>query len=206
MVIVRLPPFPFPPTPTQVPITLCLPPRVLSKLIFETDIRNSFLCWSGSFYPQPILNWRRRSTAGLAIDFPTINILGFLCYLTSTATFLYSPLIRQQYAARNPRSPEPTVRFNDLAFALHAVILCFITYSQFFCWGFKRDRYQRVSKPIAGIFVGSILGLMIVGGIVYVKGNDGGRDPMGWAWIDLVCLFPIFFSSHHPHLEIYHCF
>jgi len=35
-----------------------------------------FLAWSASFYPQPLLNWRRRSTSGTTIDFPFINVLG----------------------------------------------------------------------------------------------------------------------------------
>ncbi|QSS61612.1 hypothetical protein I7I51_03789 [Histoplasma capsulatum] len=73
-------------------------------------------CWSASFYPQPILNYRRRSTHGLAIDFPATNTLGFICYMIYALAFLYSPLIREQYAARHPISPEPTVRFNDVAF------------------------------------------------------------------------------------------
>jgi cystinosin len=34
------------------------------------------ICWSMSFYPQPILNLRRRSTSGTTIDFPLINCLG----------------------------------------------------------------------------------------------------------------------------------
>lgn len=35
-----------------------------------------FLCWGASFYPQAILNWRRRSTSGTTVDFPFINCLG----------------------------------------------------------------------------------------------------------------------------------
>src|SRR6266498_4764105 len=122
----------------------------------------STLCWSASFYPQPILNWKRRSTHGLAIDFPANNVLGFVCYTISTTTFLYSPLIRKQYAARNPISPEPTVQFNDVAFSFHAVILCILTYSQFWSslWGFQVERWQKVSKPVAGIFWGSILAVL----------------------------------------------
>ncbi|KAI9817995.1 MAG: hypothetical protein M1832_004516 [Thelocarpon impressellum] len=146
----------------------------------------SFLCWSLSFYPQPILNYRRRSTVGLAIDFPTINVLGFFAYAVSTAAFLYSPLIRAQYAARNPVSPEPTVRPNDLAFAVHAVVLSVLTYSQFFCWGLKRERGQRVSNPILGIVVGCVLGVGLVVFLVATRGVDGGRDASGWAWIDVI--------------------
>lgn len=34
------------------------------------------LCWSASFYPQLILNIRRKSTTGTTVDFPLINVLG----------------------------------------------------------------------------------------------------------------------------------
>lgn len=44
-----------------------------------------FFCWSASFYPQPILNWRRKSTAGSVIDFPFINTLGMSSQLRSSS-------------------------------------------------------------------------------------------------------------------------
>ncbi|KAJ5106174.1 hypothetical protein N7456_002849 [Penicillium angulare] len=148
-------------------------------------------CWSASFYPQPISNVKRGSTAGLSIDFPTINTLGFLCYTIYTASFLYSPVIRSQYAARHPLSEEPTVRFNDLAFAVHAVILSLITYSQFWpmIWGLQVSRFQRISKPIAGLFWGSILAPLIVIWVVLSQSPDGGYDPSTWAWIDVIYAF-----------------
>lgn len=34
------------------------------------------LCWSLSFYPQPLLNFKRKSTSGTTVDFPLINCLG----------------------------------------------------------------------------------------------------------------------------------
>jgi cystinosin len=34
------------------------------------------ICWSLSFYPQPIHNFKRKSTAGTTVDFPFINVLG----------------------------------------------------------------------------------------------------------------------------------
>lgn len=146
------------------------------------------LCWSLSFYPQPINNFRRRSTSGLAIDFQTVNVLGFACYTVYAAAFLYSPVIRRQYAARNPVSPEPSVRFNDLAFAVHATILSALVYSQFYpqIWGFKVSRYQRASKPIAGLLWGSLLAIGVLTIIVLVDSPDGGYDPFSWAWIDVV--------------------
>jgi PQ loop repeat. len=35
-----------------------------------------FTAWSISFYPQGILNYRRKSTSGTVVDFHLINILG----------------------------------------------------------------------------------------------------------------------------------
>ncbi|KAL3454767.1 PQ loop repeat-domain-containing protein [Aspergillus insuetus] len=145
-------------------------------------------CWSASFYPQPIDNFRRKATTGLAIDFPTINVLGFVCYAVYTSAFLYSPVIRGQYAARHPQSDEPTVRFNDFAFALHAVVLSFLVYTQFWpsIWGFKVSRFQRVSRPILGLFWGSFVAVAVVIFIVLAKSPDNGYEPSSWAWIDVI--------------------
>lgn len=149
---------------------------------------DSTFCWSASFYPQPWLNWQRKSVTGCAIDFPTLNVLGFFSYALSTTALLYSPLIRDQYAQRHPVSPQPTVRLNDVAFAVHAVILSCFTYSQFWptIWGFKVGRLQRVSRLVLGIFWGCIAAAAASVLLVLFKGADGGRDPFQWAWIDVV--------------------
>jgi cystinosin len=146
----------------------------------------SFLCWSISFYPQPLSNYRRRSTHGLSVDFPALNLLGFSAYTVSTASFLYSPIVREQYAARHPASPEPTVRFNDFAFALHAAVLCIITYSQFFpfIWGFFVPR-QKPSQLVIVIIVLSLVA--IAAGVIRVL-VEGGDENSSWQWIDVVSI------------------
>ncbi|KAK0129961.1 hypothetical protein ONS96_000502 [Cadophora gregata f. sp. sojae] len=146
-------------------------------------------CWSLSFYPQPILNFRRGSTSGCTIDFPTVNILGFVAYFISNAAFLYSPQIRGEYAARH-HGLEPTVKFNDLAFAAHAVVLSALLLTQFIpsLWGFKkrsrRDPGARPSKPILGVFFGSIVGVAVVAVIVAARHDEDVKT--GWAWIDVI--------------------
>jgi cystinosin len=149
-------------------------------------------CWSLSFYPQPILNFRRKSTSGTTIDFPAINVLGFVAYFVSNAAFLYSPQIRREYALRH-HGLTPTVQFNDLAFAGHAIIMSAITASQFWpeIWGFdkrgRRGAGVRVSRGILGLLAGSLLGVAVVATIVAASHD---ADPkVGWAWIDVVCLF-----------------
>ncbi|RYO70284.1 hypothetical protein AA0113_g3325 [Alternaria arborescens] len=146
-----------------------------------------FLSWSLSFYPQPISNYIRKSTLGLAIDFPTLNVLGFTCYTISTACFLYSPTIKSQYAYRHPEAPQTTVRFNDFLFAAHGAVMCVIIYSQFFekIWGFEIGKRQKVSRVILGVWWGCVLAIVVVVMLVKTRGTEG-NDAQGWAWIDVI--------------------
>lgn len=118
-------------------------------------------------------------------------MVGFVAYTTSTAFFLYSRTIREQYALRHPASPEPTVRFNDLAFGAHAVVLVVITYSQFYTrlWGLEVPRLQKASRPVVGIVVGSIFSVLAVAVFVAVKSGLRNQHGLEWAWIDVIYTF-----------------
>ena len=89
------------------------------------------------------------------------------------------------------------MRLNDFVFAVHAVILSSITYSQFWpkIWGLAVSRHQKSSKPVKGIFWGLVLAVGIVICVVLGKSPDGGYDPSSWAWIDVV-------SNRNPHFSI----
>jgi cystinosin len=156
-----------------------------------------FTSWSLSFYPQPLRCWKNRSTRGITVDFPLLNIMGFTSYLISTTAFLFAPRIRQQYALRHPSAPEPTVRFNDLVFALHGTIVCYIFYSQFYprLWNFEAVNGQRASSTALGIFYGSIIGVSITALLVSLF--RGGKDtPDSWAEIDIVRTIPQMPCNH----------
>lgn len=146
-------------------------------------------CWSASFYPQPIHNFRRGSTRGTTIDFPAVNVLGFIAYFIFNVAFLYSPTIRKQYALRH-HGHTPAVRFNDLAFAGHAVIMAMVVLSQFSkrLWGLEKARgiERRVSKPILAVIVISLVAPLFV--TVYVAARKDKDVVNGWAWIDVVGL------------------
>ncbi|KAK5120447.1 hypothetical protein LTR85_006386 [Meristemomyces frigidus] len=148
-----------------------------------------FLAWSISFYPQPALNFRRRTTEGLLVDYPLLNVLGFSCYSVSSAVFLLSPPVRAQYAARHPASPVPTVQFNDLAFGLHAWVLSLVTLSQFYpvLWGWKSARTpRRPSIVTLGLIAGSISSIAITVLIVQFNGRGNKNKGSDWGWIDLM--------------------
>jgi cystinosin len=151
--------------------------------MMASDVVLSFLCWSVSFYPQPIANYQRRSTHGLAIDFPALNVFGFAAYTVSTAAFLWSPTVREQYAQRHPVSPEPTVRFNDFVFAIHAAIVSVVVYSQFFprIWGFSVGTWQKSSRVVIMIVICSTVAVAV--GVVRVLVQN---ESSTWQWIDVV--------------------
>ncbi|KAF3915200.1 Cystinosin [Dactylellina cionopaga] len=139
-----------------------------------------FALWTISFYPQLLQNRSRRSTLGVATSYFPLNILGFLCYTLYTSLLLYSSVIRAEYAVRYPNAPNPTVRSNDLAFALHACVLASVTYSQFFpsIWGYEVGRKRERTQPVIwGIIVGIIVTIGIVMSIAIANETNNSHAP-----------------------------
>ncbi|RDA94456.1 hypothetical protein CP533_2211 [Ophiocordyceps camponoti-saundersi (nom. inval.)] len=152
------------------------------------------LAWSGSFYAQPLLNYRRRSTSGSTVDFPFINVLGFAAYLASSTALYLSPLVRSQYAARN-KGLEPTVQANDLIFALHALVLSVITASHYLLretWGFAPAAGTKPSRFILAITGGCLLALAFIYVLTLTRDPnmlpdvDDVAGSSGWCELDLV--------------------
>ena len=116
--------------------------RILSSIIGYTY----FCAWSISFYPQVILNYKRKSTAGLSSDFSVLNVAGFGCYATYTLCMYWSPAIQKQYKDRYGDDAEITVQSNDVAFALHALVLCVVQLTQI--WWYGGFHAQPLSMPV----------------------------------------------------------
>ncbi|KAI8533519.1 hypothetical protein RHMOL_Rhmol10G0017400 [Rhododendron molle] len=94
----------------------------------------AFCAWSISFYPQVILNFRRKSVVGLNFDFVLLNLTKHSSYLIYNATLFFSSLI--------------PVAANDVAFSTHAVLLTAFTLFQIAIY----DRgNQKVSKTCIAI-------------------------------------------------------
>jgi len=104
--------------------------RLLSSIIGYTY----FLSWSASFYPQIVMNHERKTTRGLSVDFCVLNVLGYCYYTVYTTTFFWNQRIIDEYKLRfssdDGDSAEVTVQGNDVAFALHAVVMATVTLSQ----------------------------------------------------------------------------
>ncbi|WWC70326.1 uncharacterized protein I206_104276 [Kwoniella pini CBS 10737] len=109
-----------------------------------------FIAWSYSFYPQLILNYKRKRTTGLSPDFIYLNPLGFLALTIWSWGAYFSPIAREQYSNRHD-GHLPQISKSDLAFSLHAFIISLVTLFQ--VWWYARsskpiDIYSRESQPL----------------------------------------------------------
>ncbi|XP_074576218.1 cystinosin homolog [Curcuma longa] len=110
----------------------------------------AFVAWSVSFYPQAILNFRRKSVVGLNFDFLVLNITKHSSYLIYNAGLFFSSAIRRQYREKYGSDEMIPVAANDVAFSIHAVALTAFTLFQVVIY----DRgNQKVSKICIGITV-----------------------------------------------------
>lgn len=113
------------------------------------------LSWSVSFYPQVWTNFARRSTTGLSADFCALNVLGFACYSAYNVALYASPAIQETYRQRH-HGNQVTVQSNDVAFALHALLLSSVTLSQIVYY--DGWHFEHFSKPIGS----TIIALLII--------------------------------------------
>ena len=110
--------------------------QLLSNIIGYTY----FLAWSLSFYPQIYLNYQRKTTQGLSVDFCCLNVLGYVCYTIYTTNFFFNKNVIDAYKDKMSISGdnddtaqskgEITVTGNDVAFAIHAIIMASVTLLQ----------------------------------------------------------------------------
>ncbi|KAJ4957457.1 hypothetical protein NE237_024568 [Protea cynaroides] len=103
----------------------------------------AFLSWSISFYPQVILNYRRKSVVGLNFDFLVLNLTKHSSYLIYNASLFFSHVIQGQYRKKFGHGEMIPVAANDVAFSIHAVLLTAITLFQVFIYE-RGD--QKISK------------------------------------------------------------
>ncbi|CAO3572104.1 unnamed protein product [Mortierella alpina] len=136
-----------------------------------------FVAWSASFYPQAILNWRRKSVQGLSLDYIYLNVLGFLCYSIFNLSFFFSSDIQEEYKRRN-NGKENLVRANDIFFALHALILSTFTLVQ--TWVYKRQESHQKVSLWAKIY---IITAVVIAVALAAQATFGKQ---GREWIDLL--------------------
>jgi cystinosin len=144
-----------------------------------------FLAWSISFYPQVISNFKRRCTTGLSPDFCVLNVLGFACYTAYNVSFFWSTTIQDMYRKRHGPDAEITVQSNDVAFAIHALILSSVTVLQIAYYG-GGMRALKLSKPIF-IVIGGILSICAIYPVlIWITRQYHNIDKDTFNWLDFL--------------------
>lgn len=103
--------------------------------------------------------------------------------------------MQAQYATRHASHPDPTVRWIDLAFAFHALLLSLVTLSQFkpHLWGWN-DRQEatslefnneRPTRTVCWLLAGAGL-VVIISIAAVIFGDSNGEGRPRWQWLDVV--------------------
>ena len=116
-----------------------------------------FCLWSVSFYPQIFLNFKRKSVAGLNLDFVVLNLLGFSLYSGYNLGLFYNAEIRAEYFSQHPGGVLP-VQLNDVVFSLHALLVTSVTMVQ--CLVMEKGG-QTVSIPCRAFLIITALVIII---------------------------------------------
>ncbi|KAL7606754.1 cystinosin homolog isoform X1 [Lactuca sativa] len=117
----------------------------------------AFCAWSISFYPQVILNFKRKSVIGLNFDFVVLNLTKHSSYLIYNASVFFSSAVQRQYRQKYGLDEMIPVAANDVAFSIHAVVLTAFTLFQIAIY----DRGgQKVSKT--SILILSVAWLTVI--------------------------------------------
>jgi cystinosin len=95
-----------------------------------------------------------------------LNVLGFACYTAYTVCFYFSSGVQQQYKDRNGQNAEITVQTNDVAFAIHALILSTITLLQIAVFGGAEALLP--SKPVQYFLGGTLFVAFFYLGLVLI--------------------------------------
>ncbi|PON95241.1 Lysosomal cystine transporter [Trema orientale] len=120
----------------------------------------AFFAWSISFYPQVILNFRRKSVVGLNFDFVVLNLTKHSSYLIYNATLYFSSAVQKQYFEKYGFGEMIPVAANDVAFSTHAVILTAITLLQIAI-------YERGGQTVSKISLGIVSVVWLAAGVCF---------------------------------------
>ncbi|RKP06969.1 cystinosin [Thamnocephalis sphaerospora] len=154
-----------------------------------------FIAWSASFYPQVLLNWRRKSVQGLSLDFVYLNLVGFTAYAIYNTVLFCSEPVRRQYRERHS-GEDSLVQLNDVVFGLHAVLFSIITVGQVFIY--PRDSDAKRPWLAIGIIPLLGVGLCVMIGLS-ASGILEALDTFYYlSYVKLVCSF----SKYFPQLYI----
>ncbi|KAL0331907.1 UNVERIFIED_CONTAM: Cystinosin [Sesamum calycinum] len=111
----------------------------------------SFCSWAICFYPQLILNFRRKSVQGLNFDFAVLNLTKHTSYLIYNASLFFSSTVQRQYRQKYGLNQMIPVAVNDVAFSVHAVLMTALTLFQIAIYDRGNQKFSRIAIAIVSV-------------------------------------------------------
>ncbi|KAL2240595.1 UNVERIFIED_CONTAM: Cystinosin [Sesamum indicum] len=111
----------------------------------------SFCSWAICFYPQLILNFRRKSVQGLNFDFVVLNLTKHTSYLIYNASLFFSSTVQRQYRQKYGFNQMIPVAVNDVAFSLHAVLMTALTLFQVAIYDRGNQKFSKIAIAIVSV-------------------------------------------------------
>ncbi|GMI67086.1 hypothetical protein like AT5G40670 [Hibiscus trionum] len=142
------------------------------EITYETFGWLAFFSWTICFYPQAILNFRRKSVIGLNFDFVLLNLTKHSSYMIYNVCLYFSPVIQQQYFDKYGSGEMIPVAANDVAFSIHAVLL-----TAFFL--FQIVIYDRGTQKVSKISIGIVCTVWFIIAICFFV----ALRSQSWLWL-----------------------
>ncbi|KAL7581083.1 hypothetical protein ACA910_005886 [Epithemia clementina (nom. ined.)] len=157
-----------------------------------------FFAWSISFYPQVVTNFRRRTTAGLSVEFCSLNVLGFTCYSIFNVALYSSVTVQDLYRQRNGPDASIPVQSNDVAFAIHALALSSITLLQILHYDGIR---AREISPFILTLIATIL-VVGIGGAIAATFDNKFLNWLDYVYVLSFCKIAVTLVKYIPQVVL----
>ncbi|DAZ98939.1 TPA: hypothetical protein N0F65_001378 [Lagenidium giganteum] len=147
-----------------------------------------FTCWAVSSYPQPLLNYQRKSVVGLSLDYMALSILGSVFYLIFNCAFFFSGSVREQYMRRD-HGHKNAVELNDVISSIHGTFFCVVVVVQCFVYP-KND--QTVNTKTRMWVIAVVAAAVVFGLAVAIAGSEDSTvlNTLNWlyllSWLKIV--------------------
>ncbi|KAL3624303.1 hypothetical protein CASFOL_033119 [Castilleja foliolosa] len=126
---------------------------VYLKVLYNVFGWVAFISWSICFYPQIILNHRRKSVVGLNFDYALLNMVKQLAYLIYNVSIFFSPIVQKQYHQKFGNGKMLPVAESDLAFSIHVVLTSAYAMYQIAVYERGTQKFSKIYTAINVLFV-----------------------------------------------------
>ncbi|XP_030948601.1 cystinosin homolog [Quercus lobata] len=142
------------------------------EITYEVLGWTAFSSWSIGYYPQIILNFRRKSVVGLSFDFAVLNLMKHSTYLIYNASLYFSSVIQKQYYEKYGYEQMLPVAANDVAFSTHAVLATSTIVFQILI-------YDRGSQKVSKIAIAMIFAVFFFAAVCFFL----ALPSHSWLWL-----------------------